>query len=91
QLPISIAEVYENILGRSLDPEATRIILQIVLATIRPLTIDEVTIIVTIARTEGIRSYKDLNLEPKDIRESNLRNIYGFFISISDLKVSLLH
>ncbi|OAP54807.1 hypothetical protein AYL99_11255 [Fonsecaea erecta] len=91
QLPTSVVDAYENILGRSVEPEAARIILQIVLAATRPLTVDEMTVAVAIARTKYVRSYEDLDLESDDVRESNLRNMCGFFISISDSKVSLIH
>jgi ankyrin repeat protein len=91
QLPASVADAYENILNRSSDPQVARDILMIVLAARRPLTVHEMSVAVAIQRSKRPKSYEDLDLEPEDIRESNLRDICGFFISIHQSKISLIH
>jgi ankyrin repeat domain-containing protein 50 len=91
QLPASVAEAYENILNRSSDPQVAHDILMIVLAARRPLTVYEMSVAVAIKRSKRPRSYEDLDLEPEEIRESNLRDICGFFISIHQSKISLIH
>lgn len=91
QLPGSVAEAYENILNRSSDQQVARVILNIVLAARRPLTVHEITTAIAIKRTEQPRSYEDLDLEPEEVRESNLRVICGFFLRINESKIYLIH
>jgi hypothetical protein len=86
-----VAEAYENILNRSSDPQVARDILMIILAARRPLTVYEMSVAVAIKRSKRPQSYEDLDLEPEEIRESNLRDICGFFISIHQSKISLIH
>ncbi|KIX01363.1 uncharacterized protein Z518_09088 [Rhinocladiella mackenziei CBS 650.93] len=91
QLPTSVTKAYETILNQSSDQQVARTILKIIIAAKRDLTVEEMTVAIAITRTKEPRSYQELDLEPEKVRESSLRNICGFFISINKSKVSLIH
>lgn len=91
ELPNSVNQAYEGILDRSTDRNDARTILTVILAAKRPFTVDEMTVAVRIQNSQDPRSYEDLDLAPQELRASLLRNICGFFISISDSQVFFIH
>ncbi|RMD43598.1 hypothetical protein DV735_g1500, partial [Chaetothyriales sp. CBS 134920] len=83
ELPNTVNEAYEGILLRSPDPESTRMILQIILAAKRELTVNELITAWHVARSHRLpRSYQDLDLPDEAYRESSLQAICGSFIRI---------
>jgi hypothetical protein len=89
-LPESVSAAYEKILNQSLDRAITWTILKIIVAAKRPLTEIELAVAEAVIRKNQARSYEDLRLRDEG-HASNLRKICGFFISIHDSKVYLIH
>ena len=93
RLPLEVFEAYEEILGKSQDDGQAEIVLRIVLAATRPLTLDEMNIALTSALQEdSFHSHADL--------ESNLwgsnfnlivQNLCGLFISVHDSQLYFIH
>ena len=91
-LPSEVSSAYEKILSRSSDPERARILLQLIMAATRPLSLQEVNIALTLAtQKENCTSYKQLDLWPPENFKSTIQNICGLFVSVHDGKVSLIH
>ncbi|KAJ6036165.1 hypothetical protein N7540_000444 [Penicillium herquei] len=95
-LPSKVSEAYEKILERSDDQIKTEMLLQIVLAAVRPLTLDETNEALTLAlhlERKDIISYSDLKpqLWPKRVFESTVKNLCGLFLSVYDSKLSFIH
>ena len=93
-LPSQVSDAYEKILSRSSDKATARILLQIVVAARRPLTVEEVNIALTLAtQPHSCESNEELirNLWPYQKFKSIIKNLCGLFISVHDQKVSLLH
>ncbi|KAJ5691375.1 hypothetical protein N7488_012110 [Penicillium malachiteum] len=93
-LPSKISEAYEKILERSDDRMQTELLLQIVLAAARPLTLDEANEALTLAsQGQDVVSHSDLSnkLWPKKGFESTVKNLCGLFISVYDSKLSFIH
>ena len=98
KLPRTVEDAYEKILtridGSSLAEQARRL-LHIVVAAVRPLTLQEMNIALTIdgnlERQESCQSYSELDLEPEGSFRDRIRNLCGLFVSIIDSKVYLIH
>ncbi|KAL6823353.1 ankyrin [Trichoderma camerunense] len=88
-IPKTIDEAYERILSRSSNTRQARIILHIIVAAARPLTIKEMNF--ALASSETRQPHPDMELVPDDRFRENLRNICGLCIVIVDSKVYLLH
>ncbi|KKP05399.1 hypothetical protein THAR02_02504 [Trichoderma harzianum] len=88
-IPKTIDEAYERILSRSSNTRQARIILHIIVAAARPLTVKEMNF--ALASSETRQPYPDMELLPDDRFRENLRNICGLCIVIVDSKVYLLH
>ena len=91
ELPLSVSQAYEKILGRSTEPNLARIILQMIVVAKRPFTVSELNVAVKLATSRGAKSYEDLDLEPDDLFASNIRKICGLFVNVHDSKVFLIH
>ncbi|KAK0761744.1 hypothetical protein N5P37_004543 [Trichoderma harzianum] len=85
----TIDEAYERILSRSSNTRQARIILHIIVAAARPLTVKEMNF--ALASSETRQPHPDMGLVPDDRFRENLRNICGLCIVIVDSKVYLLH
>ena len=93
-LPSQVSDAYERILSRSTDAPRTKILLRIMLAAARPLTLDEANIALTLAiQEQEPKSYADVkaDLWPRDKFRSIVTNLCGLFISVYDSKLSFIH
>lgn len=94
RLPSQVSDAYEKILSRSKDQLLTRILLQIILAAIRPLTLDEANIAFTLAIQEqepNSHTKVELELWPRKNFRSCVTNLCSLFISVYDSKLSFIH
>ncbi|TGJ75468.1 hypothetical protein E0Z10_g10990 [Xylaria hypoxylon] len=93
-LPSQVSDAYEKILGRSKSQTQTEILLQIVLAAARPLTLDEANTALTLALDKKqSASHAKLKLQrwPRDNFQSVVKNLCGLFINVYDSKLSFIH
>ena len=91
-LPSKVSDVYERILSRSSDNMRARILLQLIVAVTRPLSLQEVNIALTLATQKGsCTSHRKLDLWPLDGFKSTIQNMCGLFVSVHDEKISLIH
>ncbi|KAL9066656.1 MAG: hypothetical protein Q9161_007415 [Pseudevernia consocians] len=91
-LPSEISDAYERILSRSVDEEKARILLELIIAATRPLSIEEANMALTIA-TQGkiCKAQRDLELWPLQSFASTVQNMCGLFVSVHDGKLFLIH
>ncbi|KAL9090725.1 MAG: hypothetical protein Q9165_005213 [Trypethelium subeluteriae] len=91
QLPPTVDDAYEKILGRSPDKEKARKLLHIVTAATRPLSLDEVSIMMAIEETH--KSYDDVKqeIEPEERFRFTLRDLCGLIVVIVGREIYLLH
>lgn len=90
QLPESIDEAYEEILGRcnrSVKQDGRRL-LEIIVAAQRPLTLSEVDVAMEIHPSS--KAWKDLDLAGSS-RKQWVRDVCGLFVSIIDSRIYLIH
>ena len=93
-LPSKISDAYEEILSRSSDEATARVLLQLIMAATRPLSLHEINIALTLATQKGkFTSHEVLNqdLWPSQDFKSIVRNMCGLFVSVHDGKLSLIH
>ena len=93
-IPDEVSGAYENILNRSSNRDLTEILLQIILSAVRPLTLDEVNIALTIASNKQRFDSRDnlmSHLWPRSKFKSTVKNLCGLFISVYDSKLSFIH
>lgn len=84
-LPSEVSSAYEKILSRSSDPERARILLQLIMAATRPLSLQEVNIALTLAtQKENCTSYKQLDLWPPE----NFRPLFRIY-AVSSLAFTM--
>ena len=88
-IPDTLDKAYEAILERSTDKIQAKKLLHIIVSAVRPLTLREMNIALTIS--EGNRSEEDLDLEPEDRFRITVRNLCGLFVSVIDSKIYLIH
>jgi hypothetical protein len=87
-IPNTVGDAYEAILGRSTDKLQTRKLLHIVVGAVRPLTLREIN--VALSMEESSRSHEDLDLESEESFRTTVRNLCGLFVSVIDSKVYLI-
>ncbi|KAK3174277.1 hypothetical protein OEA41_001521 [Lepraria neglecta] len=91
-LPSEVSDAYEVILSRSKDEVKARILLQLIVAATRPLSLEEANMALTIAtRAESCRSQRALELWPLQSFTTTVQNMCGLFVSVHDGKLSLIH
>ena len=91
-LPSEINEAYEQILRRSEDRHKAQVLLEIVLAATRPLSLEEVNMAMAMAtREQSCRSQRDLALWPIESFKATVKNWCGLFVSVYDGKLFLIH
>ena len=91
-LPPRISDAYERILDRSSDKDLARILLQLIVATTRPLSLAEANVALTLATQEPPPgSYKEVDLWPRSNFEFIVQDICGLFVSVHDGKLFLIH
>ncbi|PKS11382.1 hypothetical protein jhhlp_003145 [Lomentospora prolificans] len=88
-IPRTVSDAYDKILSKSQNPGLTRKLLHIIVAAIRPLTLQEMALALTIGPEH--RSISDLDLVPEEKFRDNIRQLCGLFVAIVDSKVYLLH
>ena len=90
-LPASVDKVYEKILQRSTDPRNARKLLHLILASARPLSLEEISLALAIA--DGRKSVESITQEQEPIKrfKENVRSMCGLFVTIIDSKLYLLH
>lgn len=91
-LPDEVSDAYNRILSRSEDPEIATMLLKIIAAATRPLTLTETNIALTIAMhyQQGM-AYEELDLSPSDEFPSIIKSLCGLMLAIHDDKLSLFH
>ena len=91
-LPTKISDAYERILSRSSDKLTARLLLQLIVAAKRPLTLEEANIALTLATQQGpCRSLEAMDLWPQRSFKSTIKNMCGLFVSVHDDRISLIH
>ena len=88
-IPKTVDEAYTDILNKSRDEGMARRLLHIVLAAVRPLTLQEMN--VAILMDDRTESYQDLYFWPLDLAKDRIKNYCGLFLSVVDSKVYLIH
>ncbi|KAL8351982.1 hypothetical protein RB601_002347 [Gaeumannomyces tritici] len=88
-LPKTVDEAYERILGRSRAPQVTRKAILILLGAYRPLNLREVQIALELAPDTACPG--SLDLEPDRAFKRRLRECCGLFVTVHDNKVYFLH
>ena len=90
-LPASVDQAYDKILSRSTDKEKSKLILEAIVAAVRPLTLEEMPVVLAITM-EHVGSKKLANsLEPVERCSTTIRNLCGLFVVLVDRRVYLLH
>ena len=91
-LPDRFSDAYNRILSRSKDPGLAKMLLKIIIAATRPLTLTEANIALTIAmcHQQGM-AYEELELWPFNDFPSILKDLCGLMVAIHDDKLSLFH
>lgn len=89
KIPTSLNAVYENMLDRSPDQIEARKILHIVVAAIRPLTLQEVN--VALAIRPGHKSMDDLQPHLEPAIDIAVKNLCGLFVRVIDSRIYLVH
>ena len=98
-LPRTVEDAYEKILENIDDSDNRKLarrLLHITVAALKPLTLEEMNIALTIdenlqSEENFYQSVDDLDLESKESFRNKIRNMCGLFISISDSKIYLIH
>jgi ankyrin repeat protein len=90
-LPPTVDSAYERILDRSLDADKARVLLHIITAAMRPLSLGELSL--ALAISAGHRTFTDIRdeVEPEDRFRKTLRDLCGLLVVVIDEKVYLLH
>ena len=91
-LPLDVSDAYEKILQRSTDKDLARILLQLIVAATRPLSLEEANAALTLATQDPPpKSYGEVKLWPLSNFQSIVQDICGLFVSVHDGKLSLIH
>ena len=88
-IPDSVDSAYTAILNQSTDKEQAKKLLQIVCTAIKPLSVKEMHIAISIEQED--RSLDDLEAPSEEHSKSLIRNLCGLFVSVIDGRVYLLH
>ena len=91
-LPPRISDAYERILDRSSDKDLARVLLQLIVAITRPLSLEEANVALTLATQEPAPgSYREADLWPLSELEFIVQDICGLFVSVHDGKLFLIY
>ncbi|KAF4840130.1 Vegetative incompatibility protein HET-E-1 [Colletotrichum siamense] len=88
-IPEGLDRLYEKILSRSQNIAKARKLLQIVLAAPMPLTLEEMSVALSIS--EEHHYYDEVELVPLDRFKDSIRAICGLFITIVDGRIYFIH
>ncbi|OGM47648.1 hypothetical protein ABOM_004315 [Aspergillus bombycis] len=90
-LPKTVDNAYEKILARSVDEEKARVLLHIITAAMRPLSLGELSLALALsAGQQSLTVIRD-DMEPKDRFRKTLRDLCGLLVVVIDEKAYLLH
>ena len=89
ELPATVEAAYDTILQKSKHQEQSKRLLHIVVAAVRPLSVNEVGIALYIA--EKTSTCEVLELQDSEQLEITIRHLCGLFVSIVEKKVFLIH
>lgn len=89
EIPGTVDEAYEKILNRSSDFVKARRLLHIVVASSRPLSLEEMA--VALSTTENCRFGTGLEPEPMKRFQVTIRNLCGLFITIQNGNIYFIH
>jgi hypothetical protein len=87
--PRSVDEIYEKILDQSNDFARVRKLLHIVVAAVRPLTIEGMNIALSIQHNDTC--FDEIELTPPSSFAPVLRELCGLFVCIMDSRIYLAH
>jgi hypothetical protein len=88
-LPKSIEEAYEKILAKCQQQDEAKRVLHIIVAALRPLTLNEIDVALEIKPDS--KSYNDLDLEGDEKRKAWIRAACGIFVNVVDSRIFLIH
>ncbi|CZR63528.1 uncharacterized protein PAC_13425 [Phialocephala subalpina] len=88
-IPDSVDAAYTAILNQSTDKEQAKKLLQIVCIAVRPLSVKEMSIALSIQ--EDDKALSDLEVQSEEYSKNLIRNLCGLFVSVIDGRVYLLH
>ena len=88
-IPDSVDAAYTAILNQSTDKKQAKKLLQIVCTAIRPLSVKEISIAISIQPDD--KKLEDLENLPDNYSKNLIRNLCGLFVSVIDGRVYLLH
>jgi hypothetical protein len=86
EIPQSVDEAYEHILNKSTDQTETRILLSLIVAAARPLTLNELDVAFALAIQENVSSHEELDLNGGKLN-LRIRNLCGLLIYVIDSRV----
>ncbi|KAK0701259.1 hypothetical protein B0H67DRAFT_443622, partial [Lasiosphaeris hirsuta] len=87
-----VSQAYEGILSGGADRKQTEMLLSIIAAAQRPLTLDEANIALTLALDDTMpASIHDVNPWPHDRFKDVVQSLCGSFVTVSDGELSLFH
>lgn len=94
-IPSRVSDAYEDILNHNEDDhDTTRILLEIILAARRPLTLEEANYALTLAISKGdFDEHESLegDLWPMETFKMVVKNLSGLFINVYDSKLFFIH
>ena len=88
-VPDTVDKAYSAILERSENQRSARKLLRIILSAVRPLTLREMNVAMTIEAS--CTSFDDLDVVPEDQWKVIIRNLCGLFVTVVDSRVYLIH
>ena len=90
-IPQTVNQAYNRILQRSTNPEKARLVLHAVTVAMRPLSLEEMSIIIAIENSHTTCESVMDELEPQRRFGGTLRDLCGLFVVVIDGKIYLLH
>ncbi|KAI9044697.1 uncharacterized protein KD926_011667 [Aspergillus affinis] len=91
QIPSTVNDAYEKILGRTRASDRARIILHAILAATRPLSVNEMSMIMAIYQSRRTSADAQDYLESGEDFQQTLRATCGLFVVVINSRVYLLH
>jgi ankyrin repeat domain-containing protein 50 len=89
-IPESIDEAYEHILNKSTSQAEAKILLSIIVAATRPLTLNEMDVALALTDQDNLSSYEELDLDGDNLQR-RIQNLCGLFVYVADSRVQLFH
>ncbi|KAL4894320.1 hypothetical protein BDV59DRAFT_16942 [Aspergillus ambiguus] len=91
EIPENVDAAYTRILDRSPDHAAARMLLHIVTAAERPLTLEEISLSLAVNAADQSRSDIKNEIQTDERTQIMIRDLCGLFLVVIDGKVYLLH